>query len=97
MIIGNPVFDLVSRIMYSITDCNKCHKAKRSFIVWLLMMFTALVHGAVAGMIFLIVGDYVGIEQYRMELMLRLPMIGGTAAYLWYMYWQFDKFFCECE
>jgi Na+/citrate or Na+/malate symporter len=60
-------------------------------------MFTALLHGMIAGMIFLIVGNYVGIEQYRLEITLNLPMIGGMAAYLWYVYWQFDKYFCECE
>ena len=84
-------------IRESITDCQTCHKAKRSFIVWLFMMFTALLHGAIAGMIFLIVGDYVGIEQYRLEIMLKLPMLFGMAAYLWFVYWQFGKVFCECE
>ena len=97
MNIGNPIFDLVSYIAYSITECKTCHKAKRSLIVWLFMMFTALLHGAIAGMIFLIVGDYVGIEQYRMELMLKFPMMCGMAAYLWYVYYQFDKYFCECD
>lgn len=97
MNIGNPIFDLVNYIMYSITDCHKCHKAKRTFLTFLMIVGGALGVGLFTGIIFIMGAQFIGIEKYRIEIMLRLPMLAGAATYIWWILWQYDKLFCECE
>jgi hypothetical protein len=91
--IPNPI----GYITNSITDCKTCHKAKRSFINWIFLMVNALGAAILSGLVFFFVGQYFGIEYYRLSLMIKLPMILSAAAYLWFVYWQFGKVFCECE
>lgn len=94
---GKTVTSPLSFIYDQFATCKKCTKAKRTFLSGVALIVNAVLTAAVAGMIFLIVAQEVKIEPYRVENMLRLPMIAGAAAYLWWIYWQYEKIFCECD
>jgi hypothetical protein len=97
MVSSFPLMWPVNYIIDSLGECRHCRKAKRTVLTWLFIMGGALGFGAWAGIIFWVVGEQVGIEIYRMANAMRLPVILGATAYLWWIYWQYSKLFCECE
>jgi hypothetical protein len=79
-----------------VKDCKKCHKAQRNTLVLFLIIGSASGVGFITGLIFIMLGLAVGIQEWQLAQFLGLPMLLGTISHLLWVTFNFDKLVCGC-
>lgn len=78
-------------------DCPKCAKATRNFFGFAAIMLSAAFTALGTAVIFWVGGEYAGLPLNDLQTGVKIVAIFSMTAFLWWVYWQFDKMVCSCD